>query len=380
MKILFFTEISPFPINGGERIRSYGLIKSLAVIGHKVIAAIKNRDSVNLSDYKIEGVKFVEYIGCCESVVRRALLLNYFLPQQSVIDFLKRIMEEEKPNLIFIDYDFLGHYIRFFKRFDIPIIYGTHNSQSQLTLQQPTTGFMKFIRKYQRAAMEVVHERVFFGKADALVVVSEEDRRFHSRFVKRERIFVIPNFLDEDRYTIAENDVRGEPSLVMTANFNAYMNFEGVKWFLSEVWNDDLDKKWKLRFVGKGSEFLVQRVALAKRFKNIECLGPVDDVLPYLRKASALVIPLLHGSGSRLKCLEAMALKIPVVSTLKGVEGINSNGFVVASTADEFRQVLNNNEFTEKADVNQARCDFLKGYSLKSTSAVISRMLDSIML
>jgi glycosyltransferase involved in cell wall biosynthesis len=50
--------------------------------------------------------------------------------------------------------------------------------------------------------------------------------------------------------------------------------------------------------------------------------GYVDDVLPYWRKASALVVPLSIGGGTRIKILEAMALGRPVVSTTKGCEGL----------------------------------------------------------
>lgn len=378
MKILFFTELSPFPINGGERIRSYGLLKALATTGHKVIAAVQNRDEVDISKYRIEGVEFFLYKAEQEGLFRRILLLQYLLPQPKVVSSLKFLLEERKPDIIFIDYGFLGHYISLFKQFNIPVVYGTHNSQSQLTLQRPSPGLFKFIRKWQRVAMEMFHERKFLGEADALVVVSEADKKYHSQFIKSDKVFVIPNFLDEDRYTKDDTVIKDERLLVMTANFNAFMNFEGVKWFLSKVWNDSLDQKWRLCFVGKGSEFLTQRIPVAKRFNNIEFLGPVDDVIPYLRKASALVIPLLHGSGSRLKCLEAMALKIPVISTPKGVEGIKSDSFIVASGAKAFQQILCLNDFYSAADVEGAYRDFLEEYCIVAVGAKLKDIVSFV--
>jgi polysaccharide biosynthesis protein PslH len=54
----------------------------------------------------------------------------------------------------------------------------------------------------------------------------------------------------------------------------------------------------------------------------VEVLGDVPEVLPHLRAARVLVVPLTAGSGTRLKILEAMAAGVPVVTTTVGVAGI----------------------------------------------------------
>jgi len=50
--------------------------------------------------------------------------------------------------------------------------------------------------------------------------------------------------------------------------------------------------------------------------------GRVDEVQPYLARASALVVPLAIGGGTRLKIVEALALGTPVVSTTIGAQGL----------------------------------------------------------
>ena len=64
-------------------------------------------------------------------------------------------------------------------------------------------------------------------------------------------------------------------------------------------------------------------LAAAQRDARIEVTGEVDDVVPYLARATALVLPLRKGGGTRLKVLEAFAAGVPVVSTAKGVEGLD---------------------------------------------------------
>jgi len=55
---------------------------------------------------------------------------------------------------------------------------------------------------------------------------------------------------------------------------------------------------------------------------HVELAGEVADVLPELRAARAVVLPLRAGSGTRLKVLEAMAAGVPVVATPLAVAGI----------------------------------------------------------
>jgi glycosyltransferase involved in cell wall biosynthesis len=55
---------------------------------------------------------------------------------------------------------------------------------------------------------------------------------------------------------------------------------------------------------------------------GIKVYGDVPDVVPYLRGAGMLVVPLRIGGGSRLKILEALAAGVPVITTTVGAEGL----------------------------------------------------------
>jgi glycosyltransferase involved in cell wall biosynthesis len=57
--------------------------------------------------------------------------------------------------------------------------------------------------------------------------------------------------------------------------------------------------------------------------ENVIITGFVDDVRPYVARASVYVVPLRMGGGTRLKVLEAMAMKKPIVTTSIGCEGID---------------------------------------------------------
>ncbi len=55
---------------------------------------------------------------------------------------------------------------------------------------------------------------------------------------------------------------------------------------------------------------------------RIEVIGEVDDAVRELARARVAVVPLLAGSGTRFKILEAWSAGVPVVSTSIGAEGL----------------------------------------------------------
>ncbi len=56
---------------------------------------------------------------------------------------------------------------------------------------------------------------------------------------------------------------------------------------------------------------------------SVRFTGRLPDVKDAVGGATATVVPLLVGGGTRLKVLESLALGTPVVSTAKGVEGLD---------------------------------------------------------
>src|SRR4051812_46086892 len=56
---------------------------------------------------------------------------------------------------------------------------------------------------------------------------------------------------------------------------------------------------------------------------GVTVTGMVPDLRPFYRGALAAVVPLRTGGGTRLKILEAMAARVPVISTAIGAEGLD---------------------------------------------------------
>jgi glycosyltransferase involved in cell wall biosynthesis len=73
--------------------------------------------------------------------------------------------------------------------------------------------------------------------------------------------------------------------------------------------------------------------------KNIHYTGSVDQVAGYLKAADLAVVPLQQGGGTRMKILDYFACGVPVISTRKGIEGIQVENGVAALIEDDWEQM-----------------------------------------
>ena len=92
-----------------------------------------------------------------------------------------------------------------------------------------------------------------------------------------------------------------------------------------------------------GNPELTERCIAILCAVNAAIIGEVDDVSEYYANSDIALVPLLEGSGTRLKILEAMSFGIPVVSTSIGAEGIDySDGknILIANGEEAFTKTI----------------------------------------
>jgi glycosyltransferase involved in cell wall biosynthesis len=109
--------------------------------------------------------------------------------------------------------------------------------------------------------------------------------------------------------------------VVFSGNMEYHPNLSAVRFFRAEVW-PRLRERWPSlvwRLVGKNAEAVSRFTSGDPR---IEVTGAVEDAVRELARARVGVVPLLAGSGTRIKILEAWAAGLPVVSTTIGAEGL----------------------------------------------------------
>jgi glycosyltransferase involved in cell wall biosynthesis len=142
-----------------------------------------------------------------------------------------------------------------------------------------------------------------------------------------------------------------EEVVVFSGNMEYHPNLSAVRFFRMEVW-PLLRQRWPAliwRLVGKNPTAVSRFTAGDTR---IEVTGEVDDAVRELARARVAVVPLLAGSGTRFKILEAWSAGLPVVSTTIGAEGLpaqDGENLLIADSAPGFAAAVT--RLLENADL-----------------------------
>jgi glycosyltransferase involved in cell wall biosynthesis len=170
-------------------------------------------------------------------------------------------------------------------------------------------------RVFHKAALAL--ERNLLPRFTEVLATSECDAAAARAIAPQARVTVYRNALP---WTPLPPRVE-EDVIVFSGNMEYHPNISAVRFFRGEVW-PGLRERWPglvWRLVGKNA-WAVRRYTSGD--PRIEVKGEVDDAIGELARAKVAVVPLLAGSGTRLKILEAWAAGVPVVSTSLGAEGL----------------------------------------------------------
>lgn len=114
-------------------------------------------------------------------------------------------------------------------------------------------------------------------------------------------------------------------------------NTEAVEWFVRDVFGSIRSRvpDVSVRVVGRGGS----AVGWVEDIDGVELVGRVEELQPELDRADVSIVPIRVGAGTRLKVVEALANRIPMVTTTVGSEGIDvvdGRHALVADDADAF--------------------------------------------
>jgi glycosyltransferase involved in cell wall biosynthesis len=160
-------------------------------------------------------------------------------------------------------------------------------------------------------------ERLWFPRYTTVLAASPDDQRTIRAIAPGADVVVYPNAIPAVEPTARpEEDV-----VVLAGNFQYPPNISAVRFFRGEIW-PRLRARWPglvWRLVGKNPQCVRRYVGDDPR---IQLAGPVADAVAEIAAARVAVVPILVGSGTRVKILEAWAAGRAVVTTTIGAEGL----------------------------------------------------------
>jgi polysaccharide biosynthesis protein PslH len=242
-------------------------------------------------------------------------------------------------------------------------LYDAHNCDSELWTQQAAANSDKTkFRKY--AAKALALEKSLYKRVDAFFCCSEDDeiklKRLNENLI---RGIVIPNGVDVSAKPFDNNVEKWSiQNIIFCGSLDYFPNKQGLLWFYNNVFPiiKCTFPLLTLTVVGIFSSMEDYKALVADTSVNF--IGKVETVVPFYQNAAVAVVPLLSGSGTRLKILEAMSMGNPIVSTKIGAEGINyieGEHILIADTPKEFaKQVIS--VLTNKALFDSLRINSLQ--------------------
>jgi sugar transferase (PEP-CTERM/EpsH1 system associated) len=335
MNILFLSPWLPWPPFGGALIRILETLR-WASARHRITLLTLLRDRGQVQYVK-------EVAGLCDDVITARLhddatgvlrrlsggvirgrpLIQSMHYHRDLAEHVRRLTAQDRYDIIHVEFSFMAPYLQSV----------SPRSRARKVLVMHNVESRRFERELQFATgtrrLALLADRLLFRsweeacvrQFDGIVAVSELERQWVQTHAPGAAVQVLPNGVNLAQFTPVEPPTRSR-TIAFTGLMNYPPNVDAVVWFCDEVLPLIHRTHPDVRFSIIGDKPPLQVRELAVR-RGVTVTGRVTDVRPQISDCLAVVVPVRSGAGTRLKILEAMAMKRPVVSTALGAEGLD---------------------------------------------------------
>ena len=374
MKILFLANKVPWPLKDGGAIGTFSISYGLAKAGCHVdmLAINTKKHHINPTEIPedIRQAMQIETVQINTDISPVKMLGNLLFSRKAYIasrfyhqDFENKLIAKLKStdyDVVILEMLYLASYIPCIREHSkahitmrAPNI--EHEIWSQIAKNEHNTLKRIYLRNLAKRIKRL--EYSVMNQYDSLIPVSDVNGETYKNMGVTVPIVMTTTgvFLDKLPHNKA---VQEENALSHIGALDWMPNLEGLSWFIDEVWPLILEKRPNTSF------YIAGRNAPANaeeklNGKNIKYLGEVPDAYDFIQSKSILIVPLLSGSGMRVKIIEGLALGRSIVSTKTGAEGIDlvhNKHLKIVQNKEEFAnsciELLDNPEEREKLSKN----------------------------
>jgi glycosyltransferase involved in cell wall biosynthesis len=176
---------------------------------------------------------------------------------------------------------------------------------------------------------------------DALIPITEEDFSLFQALGYTGAGLITPCGIEPDEFKPSEEHETETYDAVSLSSMDWMPNVQGAEWFINEVWPIIYKLRPNTSICIAGRD--MPEHLLAKKTESLDIQGYVSDMKGFISNAKVCLIPLLAGSGMRIKVLENLAMGKCMVSTTIGAEGFrltDESEILLADTPETFAQKL----------------------------------------
>ena len=356
MKILFLSQVLPYPLDAGPKMRSYYVLRHLAQ-QHEVTLLTFVRDTDRPEDVD----HLAQFCHQIHTVLMQRRRLNdlWFLMQSMVTgqpflimrdqvavmtERVQTLVQEQAFDAVHTDQLWMAQYAEVAKRVcsRLKLILDQHNAVYLIPqrLADSESNPMKRLFLQQESSRLRHYETAVCQKFDHVVWVTEKDRQVVEPLTKAtssEPSLVIPICV-EPHSNGKKPSKRQKSRITFLGGLHWPPNAQGVLWFAKEIFPlvQAEAPETILTVIGKSPPAELQG-------EQIEVTGYVTDLTTLLAETAVFIVPLLAGGGMRVKILDAWNWGLPIVSTTIGAEGIaaeHEENMLIADTPELFAQAI----------------------------------------
>lgn len=348
MKILLLCNKVPFPANDGSTIAIASIIDSLILSKVQVSVLAFNtskhfRTNEEISSNAPAGVE-LRYIYLDNRIDPLNALINLLSSRAYQVSRFRnkhfrqaliQELSEHEYDIIQIEGLSMAVYLPEIRKYSTArVVLRAHNVEAIIWkrhLQSEKNPFFRLYLALQNRRLAAFERKVAY-EVDAIVAITPEDLAEFRRLQPAKVAISIPCGVDLSKYEPCLADTYSY-DLCYIASFDWLPNQQGIRWFLDEVWPLVLAKRSNTTFALAGRH-MPQDIA-QRAVKGLKVEGEVLSMKDFLCSGRLVVVPLLAGSGMRIKILENMALGLCQVTTQIGAEGFDIENGVNIVIADD---------------------------------------------
>ena len=366
MRILFLTQVLPYPLDAGPKVRAYYTLRHLSSRGHAItlVSFVRGSDTAEAVEHlrgfcervttvPLQRTRWQDGLALGRSLLTGEPLLIARDHAAPMYKSVQALVDECHFDAIHADQLWMAPYAlaaraRAQRQSENPrLILDQHNAvfliprRMAIQAHNPITR-LGYVRESARMASFEARTCLAF---DRVVTVTDEDQHHLLQLYQNGRrpsfAGVIPICVDPGPIPDMRQTTEASETLFI-GGMHWPPNADGAEWFVHEVLPLVRAQVPGVRFTAIGKQppqFLHAEVLTGR----IHAPGYVAELQPFWARSNVFVVPLRAGGGMRVKILDAWAQGVPVVSTTIGAEGLTyspGESLLLADSASEFAQAV----------------------------------------
>jgi len=373
IRVVYLAHRLPYPVDKGEKIRTFHQIQHLVEQGFQVsvFAPIEHPDELLFAAALREKLNVTVVTAPLGSTIKRKLTtlirgcsfseMHFYSPQ--LLNLLMQSLQQLKPDAIVCTSSVMAAYLfkvglasSHLKDCTLLMDFMDLDSDKWLQYARSTKPPMGWVYQREAKLISKLELQVYRAFQRCFFISENEVNLFSQRLDNADKLSVLANGIDAKAFYPAKktfSPALTAPVFLFTGVMNYLPNEDAVLWFVESMWGS-IKKQWpNATFYIAGMQPSQRIQDLAKK-PGVVVTGYVDDILPYYHKADIFVGPFRLARGVQNKILQAMACGLPVVTTTLGAEGIACQpGKDLLIADDESAFVEKVNQLLQESDLRQ---------------------------